>query len=487
MAEGVSCSPYIVEHIVKTSGHDLRKLLMLLQFWTQGSPTDNIYLKEACTVEVPKVVHSNKQNPNLVNCLLQLDGCPQVPATRIHAADKKLTNEELNIIEAEYVCDEQNDFKELNSGFCEKPGSSENAKKRPLDSDWLYAHDCQHRVLPLLIPNSQLCQVAATVASYLEDASKEVMASTDNEVAQWSRHRFDELKAKQEAELQARKALRKLQAATRKEMNARQSEGFSFMKLMQSSYNSPAAQTASHECIKDTLSLLQGLERSSSEEREGDFAPEGDMREQHVSGVITNGLIHEDEECMNLLPVPYVNPRSSSEIGWTILGHTCIPGLHSDASISDTIDLGGKSSQQSIDLPVATAKAGSQCTYFAVESSVPFGLEDVSVHKPLTQRELELTPVPIENLTIHHDVETQSSAGEQSCNQGASLEDRILNLASTKMEQLWSQLRSLQLPKSITPELDTNILLDGVLQDLSACDFLSSRTASASKVFAFSL
>lgn len=497
MAEGVSCSPYIVERIVKTSGHDLRKLLMLLQFWTQGSSTDNICIKDACVVESLKVPQSNKQNPNLVNCLLQLDGCPQVPATRIHAADKKLTNDELNPIESEYEQEPRNDLEKFNSGICHKPGSSENSKKRSLDSDWLYAHDCQHRVLPLLIPSTQPCQLTITVASCLEDTTKEVAALTDNEVAQWSRHRFDMLKAKEEADFQARKVLRKLQAAARKELNARllraeaeaESEGFSFMKLMLSPYDSPAAQAASNECSKDSLSFLQAHERSSSEERDGDFAPacsllEGDMREQHLSGVMTNGLTHEDEECMNLLPVPDMNPRSSSEIGWTILGHDCTPGLRSDVSISDRIDLGGSSSQQGTDLPVAIAQAGSQS---AVGSSALLGLEDVSVHKPLTQGELDLTPIPIDNLTIHHDVETQYSAAEQSCNQDTSLEDRILTLASTKMEQLWSQLRSLPLRKSISPELDVNILLEGVLQDLSACDFLSSRTASASKVFALSL
>jgi len=485
MAEGVSCSPYIVEHIVKTSGHDIRKLLMLLQFWTQGTPADNIYLKDTCAVENPKVPHTSKQNPNLVNCLLQLDCCPQVPATRIHAAENKLFNEEPNTIEARTEQKSRNEVRKVISGSCQRPDSSGNSQNRSLDSDWLYAHDCQHRVLPLLMPDPEPCRLTATVAGCLEDTRKEIMKLTDKEIAHWSRCRFDKLKAKEEADSQARKILRKLQAAARKEMNARASEGFSFMKLMQSSYDSPAAQTASNECIKDTLSLLQEHERSSSEEREADFAPacEGDMDEEH--GVITNGLTtHENEDCMNLLHVPDLNPQGPIENGWTILGHYYTPGIHSDVSIPDPIALGNKSPQQIIALPDVTATTDS---LFDEDISAPSGLEDLSVHKSLTQGELDATPIPIDNLTIHHDVEIQSIVAEKSFYQVEILEDTILDLTTMKMEQLWSQLRSSQAQESINPEIDSNILLEGVLQDLSACDFLSSRTASAFKVFASSL
>jgi hypothetical protein len=223
MAEGVSCSPYIVEHIVKTSDHDLRKLLMLLQFWTQGSLSDTKYLKDASAVENPRGSQSNKQNPNLINCLLQLDGCPQVPATRIHAADKKLSNEELNSAESDHDCNDQkprNDSKKSNTGICQEPGSSKNSKKRSLDSSWLYAHDSQHRVLPLLIPNTEPCKVTAMVSSCLEDGSQKVMAMVDHKISQWARHRFDLLQAKEDAQFEARKALRKLQAAARKEAKA---------------------------------------------------------------------------------------------------------------------------------------------------------------------------------------------------------------------------------------------------------------------------
>jgi hypothetical protein len=480
MAEGVSCSPYIVEHIVKTSDHDLRKLLMLLQFWTQGSLSDTKYLKDASAVENPRGSQSNKQNPNLINCLLQLDGCPQVPATRIHAADKKLSNEELNSAESDHDCNDQkprNDSKKSNTGICQEPGSSKNSKKRSLDSSWLYAHDSQHRVLPLLIPNTEPCKVTAMVSSCLEDGSQKVMAMVDHKISQWARHRFDLLQAKEDAQFEARKALRKLQAAARKEAKAA-SESFSFTKLIQSSYDSPVAKSASNECIKDTMSLLEGHEYSSSEEREGDFVQDEDMCELRLSGVNTSGPTIGNEEPMKL------NTRRSLETEWMISGHNCTPGLDPDVPSSDVINLAVKSSQRSVDLPVATVEAGSQ---FSIESSVPSRNEEACVHTPLTEGEQDLNPVPIDNLTIHNDVEIPSNADEEPPNQGASLEHRILNLASSMMEERWSVLRSLQLNTSITPDLDANILLDDILHDLSACDFLSSRTALASQVFIFSL
>ncbi|KAG0630572.1 hypothetical protein M758_1G188600 [Ceratodon purpureus] len=476
MAEGVSCSPYIVEHIVKNSDHDLRKLLMLLQFWTQGSPSDTKYLKDASSVENPRVLHSTKHDPNLVNCLLQLDGCPQVPATRIHAADKKLSSEKLNSIESDYDCNEQkprNDSMDSNAGICEEPGSSENSKKRSLDSYWLYAHDCQHRVLPLLFPNTEPCRVTAEISGCLEDGNQKVMAMIDHEISQWSRHRFDLLQAKEDAEFEARKALRRLQAAARREAKA--SENFSFTKLIQSSYDSPVARSASNECIKDTLSLLEGHESSSSEEREVDIVHDEDMCELRLSGVKTFGPTLENEECVKL------NARRSLETEWVISGPNCTLGLDSDVPASCVINLGVNSSQQSVDLPVPIAEAGSQSTHLPKESSVPLRIEEACLYTPLKDEKLDLNPVPTANLAIHNDVEIPLNAGEESCKPDSSLEHKILNLASSEMEERWSALRSLQLNTSITPGLDTNILLDDVLHDLSACDFLSCRAAAASK------
>lgn len=486
MAEGVSCSPYIVEHIVKTSDHDLRKLLMLLQFWTQESPSDTKYLKGPNAVENLRELHTSDQNPNLVNCLLQLDGCPQVPATRIHASDKDLSLEELNIIGSDYDCNDENptnDSEKSNTSIFHEPDSSENLK-RSLDSNWLYAHDCQHRVLPLLFSYTEPCVLTARVSSCLEDFNRDVTARINHEVAQWSRRRFNFLQAKEDAEFQARKALRKLQAAARKEAKA-VSEGFSFTKLIHSSYDSPVARSASNECIKDTLSLLEGHESSSSEEREGDLAHDEDMCELRQSGVNTNGPTLENEECMKL------NPQSSLETEWMMRGQNCTPGIDSDVPFSDVLNLGVNSSLQSVDLPVATAEAGSQSTHLPVESSGPLQIEGACVFAPLKGEETDLNPVPIANLTVHNDVENPSSAGDQSYEHGESLERRILNLASSMMEERWSELRSLparmQLNKSISPDLDANILLDDVLHDLSACDFLSSRAASASKVLIISL
>lgn len=480
MAEEVSCSPYMVENIVKTSGHDLRKLLMLLQFWTQESPADDICLEDACAVENPKMSHSNKQNSNLVNCLLQLDGCPQVPATRIHAAEKKLFNDELNPVEPEREQYPRNALAQSNIGICHNLGLSENCK-RSLDSDWLYAHDCQHRVLPILMPSTEPCQLTVTIASYLEDTSKAVIALADQAVAQWSHQRFVMLKAKEESDFQARKALRKLQAAARKELNGRPSEGFSFMKLIQSSYDSPAALTASNECMKDSLAILQDPESSSSEERESDLMSLEDSRDHHMSDVVTNGFTCEIVECTNPIPVPDMNLRSSSDTGWTTDGLDCIPGSRPDVLIPDRVDLGGNISLRSRESSVAATEAGSQ---HAAGGSAHLGLEDFTVHVP--QREPHSSPIPINSLTTNLDVGTQLNAAEQSCNQDASLDHRLLFSASSKIEQVWSEMRKLQLRRPMSPDLGANILLEGVLQDLSACDYLSSRSTSASKVFPFS-
>lgn len=484
MAEGVSCSPDIVEHIVKTSDHDLRKLLMLLQFWTQGSPSDSKYWKDISAVEGSLSAQTNKQNPNLVNCLLQLDGCPRVPATRIHTADRLLIDEELNNIKP------KNNSEMV--GICQEPDPRNIREGMCLDSDRLFAYDCQHRILPLLFPCTVSCQLTTMVSKRLEDANQKVREMVDFEVNVWSRHRFDELKSIADAHSRARKALQKLQAAARKDENGKScikpSNGFSFMKLMQGSYDSPDAQTASNECTKDTLCLLQEHHRSSSEEREDDLTPaclshDQDRPAMHPARAIRNYAGFQYDEHPKLLPPldsDTLCTGSLPDVEGLLRGHECIPGLHFSVTHPIMADLGADSVQQSVNVSDATA---SQSTNFAVQSIVPSGLQEVSVNRPVEESKPDLTTIPIDNLTIHHDVETSTCAGEHSHIPDLPLEFKILNLTSAVMEYTWSELRSLPLKKHFTLDMDNgaSILLDDILDDLSSCDFLSSRTTSAFK------
>lgn len=489
MAEGVLCSPDIVEHIVKTSDHDLRKLLMLLQFWTQGSPSDYKYLKDVGAVEGLLPAQTNKQNPNLVNCLLQLDGCPRVPATRIDTADRLLISGELNNIKL------RNNLE--NVGLRQEPDSRKRRRNMFLDSDRLYAYDCQHRILPLLFPFTVSCQLTTMVSKRLEDANQKVRKMVDFEVDVWSRHRFDELKSIADAQSRARKALQKLQGAPRMENGKpcmKPSNGFSFMKLMQGSYDSPDAQTASNECTKDTLCLLQEHQRSSSEEREDDMTPacsshDPDMPAMLPAGVITNNAGFQYDEHPKLLPSPGFDTlctRSLPEVEGLLRGHESTIRLHSGVTHPIMFDLGTNSVQPSVDISDATA---SQPTNFTVQSVVPLGLQEVSVNRPVEESKLDLTVIPVDNLTIHHDLETSTSAGEQAREPDVTLECKIFKLTKAVMECTWSELRSLPLKKQFPLEMDdsASVLLNDILEDLSSCDFLSSRTASAVKVFFVSL
>ncbi|XP_024390189.1 uncharacterized protein [Physcomitrium patens] len=465
MSEGLTCSPDTVEHIVRSSGRDIRKLLMLLQFWSQGSTSDAEHLKGVSTVGDLRISHINMQSPNLVSCLLQLDGCPQFPASRIHAASMLADEHTSN--DSEEVCHGK---KLRTESICKDHVSRKRFDRRSLDSDLLYAHDCQHRVLPLLFPDTEACQLTVMVFKRLKDAGQDIMMMIDYFVSKWSRIRFDVLKSKSETEFRVLNSERNLHSAARKEDGKLCSRG------------------GSNKCMANMISLLQENERSCSGEREDYFISAGssddhDMCDVHLTSEPSDGIDLEDDEWIRFLPVLNMNTLSSTKTEWIPRRRKCSPASQASRSPSSMAGLGVVSSPLSVDISAVTAEAYSQTTNLALEGSFPLRLGRVDAHTPVEEVALNLTPNSGGNLAMHPVLKTPSDLGKQSYSYGASLEHFILSVAHFMMEKTWSEVRSLQPETFPSNNLDSTTLLDDVLHDLSACDLLSRRAAVASKTF----
>lgn len=228
----MACSPGLLEDIVKANGYDLRKLLMLLQFWSQGIPVDTHRLEGyshvvSHTVSEEPVIAKQRKETDLLHCLMQLDGCPQVPVGEELGPNQKISFSHCGSRHGLLVASSDQSpsgysgkltGKSLKIDVDREEREEEGTKfERQLDTDWLFECDSQHRVLPCLFPANKPCLLTHSVFEHLKAVGQRADDSVDFAAATWSRYRVDDLQAKADAASQARKAAKKLQAAARKE------------------------------------------------------------------------------------------------------------------------------------------------------------------------------------------------------------------------------------------------------------------------------
>lgn len=600
------CSPNLVEHIVKASGHDLRKLLMLLQFWSQGLPVGTENLDCDPVLEMKQV--NRNHIPDLINCLLQLDGCPQVFATTYESDQKPLFARCSN--RAHEIPGES-----LNStidwGNSRRSSSREGESIRKieegiLDPEWLFAYDSQHRVLPLLFSSSQPCQLAIQISEHLKGMGEKAIELVDIAVATWERHRFNELQAKAEEATQARKALRKLQLAARKEASAKSgmtnvvtddvpeeilleriannslsigdrlilnerynviqpplghvshvsrgifsptilSEGFdtlkgapselmhrqddrlddcftttnisesehrllcrksmlqnqsgtwsqvvneaeqpvdfSFTKLMQSSYDSPAAQTAIKECNEDTWSLLQGDCEEDSPFPDLSMGHDAALDKIYQSGMTMTTLPVNDNEWMKPVqePTPFLTPGRDSAphlhgIGWVLPQRHCGLEVCPNRGVLHLERLGFPL-QQNIQLVAAESSPLLFPIFIPQQRPVELGAVISTCAETLVNKDLEqLNQNPTAYLTV--------SDNTKALDQKVETLPCVDTLASNFMKQVWVKLRELKLQDPLSDATGESVLLEDVLHDLSTCDILSTRNMATAQVFSLAL
>ena len=599
------CSPDIVEHIVQASGHDLRKLLMLLQFWSQGLPVSTKKLDCDPVLEMKQV--NRNHIPDLINCLLQLDGCPQVFATRTHESDQKPLFARCSSRAHESPWERLNSRSERGNSRKTSLREGESTRKIEegvLDPEWLFAYDSQHRVLPLLFSSSQPCKSTIQISEHLKGMGEKAMELADITVATWERHRFNELQAKAEEATQARKALRKLQLAARKEASAKSgmtnvvtddvpeeilleriannslsigdrlilnerfnviqplghgshvsrgifsptilSEGFdtlkgapaefmhrqddrldscftttnisesehrllcrnsmlqnqpglwsqvvneaeqpvdfSFTKLMQSSYDSPAAQTAIKECNEDTWSLLQGDCEEDSPFPDLSMGHDAAIDEMYQSGMTMTTLPVNDNEWMKSVqePTAFLTPDMDSAphlhgTGWVLPQRHFGLEVCANRGVSHLERLGFPPLQQNVQLVAAENSSLLFPIFIPQESPVELGAVVPRCTDTLANKDREqLNQNPTSDLTVSDNTKALDKKVEPP--------PSVDTLASNLMKQVWVKLRKLKLQDPLSDVTHENVLLENVLHDLSTCDILSTRNVATAQVFSF--